>query len=499
MGNLHLTVDDFDTSDACALAICRVQQLSILSAASHCCFRRSHARVSALLAGIAQNRTGATAEAAIWQDASARWLASMRSRFAAYRDVMQPVMLAVFEIKHGLALATLAAAAITADVPSAFQDATAALLSFPTVGTEPDVLASLALSDTAAVALTHAGDVAADADVTDDTPAKPTHAGVSADELRVSLLRAALVACADASSSCAVNIPFLWARTRRLLSRAADLWAQARSDAIEAEAESLSEFRFATRSVAAAAAELAAADEEAAYRARFHLSAFEDLEAQTADGQPADDIIKPPAPAAVVSTETAAEVAASRSLVFSPALLDDVIYAHWAAVSSILKQGQGTSASAGDPLAGVGPLAARAAPHGTTTWAAALRSKQDLLFSDSEVRRCARLDAAVSIGERLLHSFGGIRGDAVHDFAVSGAATLRLCLQHVQLSSGIKLASGAAADPPLFSVGSMSPRRLFFDRTQRAARCVLRLRPMITHSAGLSPSMRTLIRLVPEG
>ena len=418
--------------------------------------------MSALLAGIAQNRAGATAEAVIWQDASSRWLASMRSRFAAYRDVMQPVMLAVFEIKHGLALATLAAAAITADVPSAFQDATAALLSFPTVGTEPDVLASLALSDTAAAALTQAGAAAADVDMTGDTPVKATRAGVSADELRVSLLRAALVACADASSSCAVNTSFLWTRTRRLLSCAADLWAQARSDAIQAEAESLSEFRFATRSVAAAAAELAAADEEAAYRARFQLSAFEDLEALTADGQPADDMTaKPLAPAAVVSTETAAVVAASRSLVFSPALLDDVIYSHWAAVSSILKQCPGTSVPACDPLAGVGPLADRAAPHGSTTWAAALRSKQDLLFTDSEVRRCARLDAAVSIGERLLHNFGGIRGDAVHDFAVSGAAMLRLCLQHVQLSSGIKLASGAPADPPLFSVGSMLLRRSF--------------------------------------
>ena len=346
---------------------------------------------------------------------------------------MQPVMLAVFEIKHGLALATLAAAAASAAVSHAFKDATAALLSFPAVGTEPDSLASLALSDTVAAVLTHPD---ADADVADATPLKQTRAGLSADELSVSLLRAALTACANASSSSGVNTLSQWTRTRGLLSRAADLWARARSDVIQAEAESLSEFRFATRSVAAAAAELAAADEEAAYRARFQLSAFEDLEALVADGQPATVATNLPAVAVVASSEAAAAVASSRSLVFSPALLDDVIYAHCAAVSSILHPCQGVSALV-------------AAPHGTTVWAAALLSKQDLLFTDSEVRRCARLDAAVSIGERLLHSFGGFSGDAVHDFAVSGAAALRLCMQHVQLSSGLNLASGAAVYPLL--------------------------------------------------
>ena len=376
----------------------------------------------------------------------------MQSRFAAYRDVMQPLMLAVFEIKHGLALATLAAAALSADVPSAFQDATAALLTFPTTGTEHHNLASLALSDTVAAAFTQTAEIAADAEMADYTPSKPTRSVVSADEMRVSLLRAALTACASSSLSSGVNTLSQWTQTRRLLSRAADLWAQARSDAILAEAETLSEFRLATRSVAAAAAELAAADEETAYRARFQLSAFEDLEALVADGQPSDDMAQPPAPAAAASSEAAAAVASARSLVFSSAMLDDAIYAHWAAVSTVLQPCQGTSASACETPAGVGPLAGAAAPHGTTAWAVALRSKQDLLFTDSEVRRCARLDAAASIGERLLHSFGGIRGDVVHEFAVSGAATLRLCMQHVLLSGGIKLASGAPAESSLLLV-----------------------------------------------
>lgn len=391
----------------------------------------------------------------------------MQSRFAAYRDVMQPVMLAVFEIKHGLALASLASAALRTNVPAAFEDATTALLSFPAAEDELALLTSLAVSDTAAVALTPSTGVSADVDMTGESPGQPAHAGASADELRVELLRAALVACAAGSSRCGVDTPSSWARLRLLLSRAADLWAQARSGVMEAEAELLSEFRVATRSVAAAAAELAAADEEAAYRSRYQQSAFEDLELLTADGLPAVDADPPPAAAAVAP----ALLATPKSGVFGSALLDDILCAHWAAVSSTLKPGT-EAAACSSSLAGAAALAATAGPHGAATWAAALRAKRDLHFSEVEVRRCARLDAAVSIGEQLLHSFGGVRGDTAHDFAVGGAAALRLCMQHVRLSGGINVDAGAAP-------ASVSVR-------------LLGLRPMITHSAGLSPSVRTI-------
>jgi hypothetical protein len=403
----------------------------------------------------------------------------MQSRFAAYRDVMQPVMLAVFEIKHGLALATLATAALRTGVPPAFEDAAAALLSFPAAEDELTMLTSLAVSDTAAVALTPATGVSYDVDMIGESPGQPAHAGASSDELRVELLRAALVACADGSSSRGVDTPSSWARLRLLLSRAADLWAQARSDVMQAEAEALSEFRVATRSVAAAAAELAAADEEASYRSRYQQSAFEDLELLTADGHPIADVDVPPTAAAAVPSEGAAMLATPKSGVFGSALLDDILCAHWAAVSSTLKPGA-EAAACSSSLAGAAALAATAGPHGAAAWAAALRAKRDLHFSDAEVRRCARLDAAVSIGEHLLHSFGGVRGDTVHDFAVGGAALLRLCMQHVRLSGGIKVGAGAAP------ASSVSVR-------------LLGLRPMITHSAGLSPSVRTPIRLVPEG
>ena len=192
---------------------------------------RSHARVSALLAGIAQSRAGAAAEAAVWEDASSRWLASMQSRFSAYRDVVQPIMLAVSEIKHGIALATLAAAANIGDLPTEFESAATALLSFPAAHHELELLTSLALSGTAAAALTQSTGSAAD---TGDMPAHPSRAGDSADDLRVALLRSALVACADSSSRRGVNTTCLWARSRQLLARAADLWAQARSDLMQA-------------------------------------------------------------------------------------------------------------------------------------------------------------------------------------------------------------------------------------------------------------------------
>ena len=379
---------------------------------------------------------------------------------------MQPVMLAVFEIKHGLALATLAAAAISADVPPAFEDATTALLSFPAAGKEVDMLTSLALSDTAAVALAQTRAVIIDVDMSGDTPDQPTHAGSSVDDLRVGLLRAALVACADRSSRCGVATPSSWSCSRQLLSRAADLWAQARSDVLQAEAESLSEFRVATRSVAAAAAELAAADEEAAYRARFQRSAFEDLELLTADGQPVGDATGPATSAAVAPTEAADVVTTSKSGVFGSALLDDILCAHWAAVSSTLKPGRRADASAcSGSHASAAALAATAEPHGAATWAAALRSKRDVPFSDADVRRCARLDAAVSIGERLLRAFGGVRGDAAPDSDVRGAAALRLCMEHMRLSSGINVGAGARHGPS----GLLGSRLFGFVLQQRVA------------------------------
>ncbi len=398
--------------------------------------------MAALLSTLAQRSPGAAAEAATWHDASARWLAGMVSRFAPYRDVMQPLALAVYELKFGFAMAAAAADADAAEPPSALTAALTALLSFPSAHTAAGTLAHMAGSDAAAAVLTapvssHAEQLSLASMM--DTECQASDAGAHtpsarhADALRIELLRVALVASGDAASRAGVTTASSWAVLRGLFSRAADLWAAARTVITEAEIESLSEFRSATRNITAAVAEAAAADEEAAYRERFVNASFADLEAPVEDAQRTTaELAVAAAAAAAVAAAKAAAAPSARSQVFGAALLEDLLFVHWAATSTHAQSHGGPSVAHWHE--DIGPAAF--APHGTPVWAAALCSTHEH-FSVAEVQRCARAAACQSIGTRVLRAAGGARGDVLQDADVAGGTALHVCLEHIRLARGI--------------------------------------------------------------
>lgn len=94
-------------------------------------------KLHALLGNLAAGGEAASREAAVWQDSALHWVRQMDTRYASYRDVLQPLQLAVFEMKHGVALATAAAAeaahaaAQTAPGQSPLVTAACALMAFP--------------------------------------------------------------------------------------------------------------------------------------------------------------------------------------------------------------------------------------------------------------------------------------------------------------------------------------------------------------------------------
>ncbi len=417
---------------------------------------RSSARVSLLLSALVERSPGAKAQAETWQDAAARWLSGMRVRFAAYRDVLQPLALAVYELKLGLALTAASADAGASEPVAALPAALRALLSFPAVPDAATTLASLAVQAEAVAQLTVPVAAAADPDSLFSMMDTGEQAGAAAEELSVSacaadelqilLLRSALAACGGTPQLSGVTTHESWGVLRGLFAHAAALWASERAAIAEADAESLSEFRTATRSVAAAVAELAAADVEAAYRARFESSAFQDLEPPAADEQLSTAELAQKA--SVAAALAAAVKKPTRSAVFGAALLEDLLCVHWAATSANLQQSDG-SASSVDWHAGIGPT--QFAPHGSSTWAAALAGSRET-FGTADVWRCARAAVCSSLGMRLLRAAGGVRGDVLHDADVLGGSALHVALEHIRLARGISAgarvpsASGVRSD-----------------------------------------------------
>ncbi len=64
---------------------------------------------------------GAVAEAATWQRNAEAWTARLLAGFPLYRDLLQPVALAVYELRSGLSLLTSATAANAPDLARARQ------------------------------------------------------------------------------------------------------------------------------------------------------------------------------------------------------------------------------------------------------------------------------------------------------------------------------------------------------------------------------------------
>jgi hypothetical protein len=114
-------------------------------------------KLHALMGNLAAGGEAASREAAVWQDSAMHWVRQMDSRYASYRDVLQPLQLAVLEMKHGVALATAAAAeaahAAAQMAPGQFPlvNAACALMAFPSPLPRTPSAASAAASGTEGV------------------------------------------------------------------------------------------------------------------------------------------------------------------------------------------------------------------------------------------------------------------------------------------------------------------------------------------------------------
>jgi len=411
---------------------------------------------------------------------------ALASRFPAYRDVLQPCALAVYEMKHGVAL-LLAASTAQAQTAAGsrilhLRTLLAPLLAFPSdAAPAAPLLASPDGAEAAAHVLSTASrppDAEEDGLMAEPTSAQAAPRAHVAEETRLALLRLSLRAGSDALAREGGATQSSWTAHRDQLARVTAAWAAMRAAEAEAESEALSEFRTATRSLAAEAVEAAAGDEEAFYRARFAagLDPFRDLELQA--GLPEYD-----APVAAAALPAAAQPPPLPSkALFGDALLADVVSSHWGAATLAVgappplpvgfTADDGADAPFPPPDLAAAPDHRHALsfqPHGFSSWGAALRGARER-FSDGEVARVASAAAALSLGGRLLAAAGGDRGDVVQDADVLGGGALRVCLEHMRLSQGAH--KGASPFPILLCSAPLCS----------AARCAQRLH----NSAGLS-------------
>ena len=374
-------------------------------------------RVSALLESLRRGTAAAVAEAVTWQSTASQLVESMAARHGAYRDVVQPMLLAVSEMKYGLALCEAAAAAQN---QGGLNGALPALLSFPASAQHMCVLTALTTIDGVATAL--AGDT------------MESRQRKSLDVLLLALR------CLDSRSTLSVAS---WAQHCSVLGRVVDMWTASRASQVEAEAEALAEFRIATRSAAAAAVEAAAADEEAYYRKRFAagLDPFADL--QTAEEkEEAMDAGEKPGPAVVHVP------AATASSIFDNAAAACVVGAQWRCVTDALPlppalalaHDDGTCAKAEESAASDAAL--HFDPHGSAMFASALRGAAEQ-FSDTEVNVAACAVDCHSLGTQLL---ARSHGDSINDVDTAGSSALRLSVECMRLCQSAH-AAGASPSP----------------------------------------------------
>jgi hypothetical protein len=392
------------------------------------------ARVSALLKSLRRGTAAAVAEAATWQSTASQLLASMGARHGAYRDVVQPMLLAVSEMKYGLALCEAAAAA---PAHGQAHHLLPALLSFPA---PPKALVALIAPDSA--------DQAALA-LSDASRSK------AVDAARLEVLRLALRVLHSHAGWSSTT----WAQHCDLVQRIVTVWTAARAAQSEAEAEELAEFRIATRSPAAAAVEAAAANEEAYYRARFAagIDPFSDLEAPRDEISPMEmgDVSQPPA-------VPVPGPAAGASTVFDAATVADVVSAHWSCVTAAVPMPQtlrqlAEDADAAAPVedAAASDIATQFDSHDSGVVASALRGARER-FSAPEMGAVAVAVASHALGARLLTAAGSRRGDGLSDDDTAGGSALRLSVEYLRLSQSAH--KGVCPLPPILGSALCHPR-----------------------------------------
>ena len=226
-----------------------------------------------------QPDNSAIMEAQTWLGSSAQWSSRLDEEYPAYRDMTQPLQLAVFEIRRGIALAADSAQARIKSSAELFS-AAAALLSFPTVVSSTyEGSAALMLSEDRVLRALSAAENAASAHL----PSNP-----KSGELEVSVLRVALTsALSEARRDGALSMKS-WQRLSKCLSSFAALYETCREEDIEAEKEATEIFKQATKGPSSheAAEATDEATEERAYRIAFKDFASDYAEFKDAPGAP---------------------------------------------------------------------------------------------------------------------------------------------------------------------------------------------------------------------
>ena len=219
----------------------------------------------------------AVMEAETWLGSSEQWISRLDEEYAEYRDMTQPLQLAVYEIRRGLALAADAARA-RAKTKSELVTAAVALFSFPTVVSSSfEGSAALALSEDRVLrALSVAENVA-----TAHLAFNPKSGDLEVGALRVALTSAFSEARRDGALSAKS-----WKRLRKCFAAFAALYESCREEDAEAERLATEVFKQATKGPSSyEAAE--GNDEETEERA--YRIAFKDFASEYADFKDAPD------------------------------------------------------------------------------------------------------------------------------------------------------------------------------------------------------------------
>jgi len=210
-------------------------------------------------------------EAETWLSSSAQWSSRLDEQFKSYRDMTQPLQLAVYELRRGVALAADAAKSRiknTSDVASA----AAAMFSFPTVvSTTYEGSVALMLSESRVLrALTIAENAAAA-----HLPSNSKSGDLEVGTLRVALTSALTEARRDGALS-----KTSWSRLKKCFDSFAALYESCREEDIEAERLAAEVFRQATKGPSSR--EINEGDDEETEERAYRV-AFKDFAEQYSD------------------------------------------------------------------------------------------------------------------------------------------------------------------------------------------------------------------------
>jgi hypothetical protein len=291
-------------------------------------------RMVAMVGGVARREPAALQQAAVWEGNAAAWSARLSLQYPLYRDVVQPVQLAVHELRYGLALGCGAAA--LGGTGAGVAEAAAQLMTFPTLAAagagqrgESDGMQQ-AVAAAAAAAAADRG--AADGAAADAASPAADAAAAAALVARLKLLRVALHEASHqaAAASTAAAKSAAADRLHRIFLAFLAAWEEVKAEEARVAAEEAELYKSKLRTIEVLSEEQ---EDEVDYRQVFpdRSAPFADLqqEEELGDGLGPD---APPPPADLPAAASAAAAAApsAREFVLGE-VLQDLVAAHGAA------------------------------------------------------------------------------------------------------------------------------------------------------------------------